>query len=145
MLRGLGVVLQHPWAVRGVLVGPGGFWGAHGVFWGPHDPLVPPRTTVTEEYRVPDGMVGLSESGGSFGGPGGSGTAWGALGTSPNPSVLPMQSSDAGGSRSTRSSRIRGAKCRSPQVRGAEAPKPSWAPQIMGAHPQTPPKAGGPR
>uniref|UniRef100_A0A8C3UA59 KH-type splicing regulatory protein n=1 Tax=Catharus ustulatus TaxID=91951 RepID=A0A8C3UA59_CATUS len=59
VLRGLGVVLQHPWAVRGVLVGPGGFWGAHGVFWGPHDPLVPPRTTVTEEYRVPDGMVGL--------------------------------------------------------------------------------------
>lgn len=26
-------------------------------------PLVSPRTTVTEEYRVPDGMVGLSESG----------------------------------------------------------------------------------
>lgn len=46
------------WWVLGVFGVPVAF------FWVPLTPLVFPRTTVTEEYRVPDGMVGLSESGG---------------------------------------------------------------------------------
>ena len=46
--------------------------GGHNIRGGLDALCPPPRsTTVTEEYRVPDGMVGLSEWGGSWKGGGG--------------------------------------------------------------------------
>ena len=75
--------------------------GGHNIRGGLDALCPPPRsTTVTEEYRVPDGMVGLSEWGGVLEGGGGSrgqGCGEGALGggkgggghiSTPPPSML---------------------------------------------------------